>query len=166
MTLQNNRPDHVNDPVTPEAAAPTSVIETLKDQAAQAADDAKGSLTAMASDARGKVSDIVDSQKSAGAEHLSRFAKAAQSAAGELDEKNPQVARLVRDAASSIDRFADDLHHRDLRDVLEQVTTFARKQPVAFFAGSVLAGFALARFLKSDAPPASTRTATPPATEV
>ncbi|WP_131195728.1 hypothetical protein [Lichenihabitans psoromatis] len=166
MTLQNNGPDHVNDPVTPETAAPTSIIETLKDQAAQAADDAKGSLTAMASDARGKLSEIVDDQKSAGAEHLSRFAKAAQSAAGELDEKNPQVARLVRDAASSIDRFADDLQHRDLRDVLEQVTTFARKQPVAFFAGSVLAGFALARFLKSDATPASTRTATPPATEV
>jgi uncharacterized membrane protein YagU involved in acid resistance len=40
------------------------------------------------------------------------------------------------------------------------VTRFGRQQPVAFFAGSIVAGFALSRFVKSgmneSAPPAET----------
>lgn len=125
----------------------------LKGQAAQAASDAKTTLSSMTDEARGKLSEIVDHQKGAGADQLSGLAQAASKAAGELDEKSPQVARLVRDAASSVDRFAGDLRNRDVRDVLSSVTSFARQQPVAFFAGSVLAGFVLARFLKSEAPP-------------
>ena len=130
-----------------------STLEDLKGQASEAAGSAKETLGTMASEARTKLNEIVDHQKTAGADQLSGLARAVQTAAGDLDDKSPQVARLVRDAASSVDRFAGDLRSKDVRDVLASVSTFARQQPVAFFAGSVLAGFVLARFLKSDAAP-------------
>ena len=154
--MQNPVPGVVNDDTVQNAkAAAVSSFQDLKGQAADAAENAKGTLSTMASEARGRLNDIVDGQKTAGADHLSGLAKAAQTAAGDLDDKNPQVARLVRDAAASVDKFAGDLRTRDVRDVLGSVTDFARQQPVAFFAGSILAGFVLARFLKSEAPVAS-----------
>ena len=148
-------------------ATANSAIDALKTQAVQTTEDARGTLNAMAGEARERVSSIVDEQKSVGAAHLSGLAKAAQTAAGDLDENNPTVARLVRDAAASVDHFADNLRNSDVRDVLGSVSSFARQQPVAFFAGSVLVGFALARFLKAEAvtapgpaPRAQVRTAT------
>lgn len=126
-------------------------VDDLKAQAAHAAETAKNSLSALAAEARGKVNEIVDTQKQAGADQLSGFARAAHTAASDLESSSPGVARLVHDAAASVDQFAGTLRASDLRDVLASVSSFARQQPVAFFAGSVLAGFALARFLKSDA---------------
>jgi ABC-type transporter Mla subunit MlaD len=158
MSMQNQTPGGfgtapVKDAVNQVKSATLPAVDELKNQATQAAHDARDTLNTMASEARAKVSDIVDHQKTAGADHLSGIARAAQTAAGDLQDQNPQVARLVRDAAASVDRFAGDLRNSDVRDLLGSVTTFARQQPIAFFAGSVLAGFVLARFLKSEAKP-------------
>lgn len=134
---------------TPQAPLPN--VDELKTQAAQVASDARASLSGLANEARDKVNAAVDTQKVAGADQLAGLAQAAHAAAGELEGQSPAMARVVRDAAASVNRFAGDLRSSDVRDVLASVTTFARQQPVAFFAGSVLMGFALARFLKSDA---------------
>lgn len=148
-----NDPQHAD---TPAAArpAPLPSVDELKTQATQAAADARSSLSSLASEARDKMNAAVDGQKAAGADHLAGLAHAAQAAAGELEGQSPTVARVVRDAAASVDRFAGDLRNSDVRDVVASITSFARQQPVAFFAGSVLMGFALARFFKSEAPAA------------
>ena len=147
MSINSTRAD---DAAADAKAQASAAIGGLKDQASQAVETARGTLSGMAADARGRLNDAVDQQKTAGADQLAGIAKAVQSAASDLQDKSPQVARLVGDAASSVDRFATDLRSRDIRDVLDQVTGFARQQPVAFFAGSVLAGLLLARFLKSE----------------
>ena len=131
-------------------ATAAGVASDLKSQASAHVGEAKDIVTSMANEARSRISDIVDQQKTAGADHLSTLSQAAQHAAEDLNEKNPQVARLVRDAATTVDRFAGDLRSSNLSDVVASVSSFARSQPVAFFAGSVLAGFVLARFLKSE----------------
>lgn len=145
MSMQNT-----GDAVADAKANAASTLDTLKTHASEAADTARGTLSGIASEARGRINDMVDQQKTAGADQLSGIAKAVQTAASDLQDKSPQVARLVGDAASSVDRFAGDLRNRDLRDVVDQVSGFARQQPVAFFAGSVIAGLLLARFLKSE----------------
>lgn len=129
---------------------PLPSVDDLKNQASQAASDARASLSGLAIEARDKVNAAVDNQKAAGADQLAGLAQAVQAAAGELEGKSPAMARVVRDAAASVDRFAGDLRSSDVRDVVASVTSFARQQPVAFFAGSVLIGFALARFFKSE----------------
>ncbi len=132
-----------------------STVSSLRDQAAQTTNEAKGAAASIAEQARSRLTEIVDQQKEAGADRIAGVAKAAQSAAGDLERTNPQMARLVRAAAENVDRLADDVRSRDLGDVLATLTQFGREQPVAFFGGAVVAGFILARFLKSDAPVAS-----------
>ncbi len=139
-----------SDPAT--KAKLDSTISTFKDQASQAATEAKGAALSMADQARNRLTEIVDQQKAMGADKISGVAKAAQNAASDLDSSNPQMAKLVRTAAENVDRIADDLRSSDIGDVISTLATFGRQQPVAFFGGAVLAGFLLARFFKSDAP--------------
>jgi uncharacterized phage infection (PIP) family protein YhgE len=127
-----------------------SLATDLRSQANAHIDDAKTVVSSMADEARSRIAEIIDQQKALGADKLSGISKAAQSAANDLDGQNPHVARLVRDAAGSVEKIAGDLRDSTLTDVVASVSEFARKQPVAFFAGSVLAGFVLARFIKSE----------------
>lgn len=126
------------------------LAEDLKQRASQHAGDARDLVSNIATEAKSKVSEMVDQQKNAGADKLTGLSRAAHNAAGELEQQSPQVAQLVRDAASTVDNFADDLRTSSLSDVVASISSFARKQPVAFFAASVLAGFVLARFVKSE----------------
>ena len=128
----------------------TAIAADLKSQASAQLDDAKGVISSMADEARSRITGIIDQQKSLGADKLTGISRAAHNAADDLKDQNPHVARLVRDAAGSVDMIAGNLRSSNLNDVIASVSTFARKQPVAFFAGSVLAGFALARFIKSE----------------
>jgi ABC-type transporter Mla subunit MlaD len=109
---------------------------------------------------RAKASDIVDSlkdeprnaaeqQKRAGADQISKLARAAESAAAELGSDMPQAAHYVRDAAARLDRMAASVRERNVEQLMGSLDRFARAQPMAFLGGAVLAGFALARFLKS-----------------
>ena len=127
-----------------------AIAMDLKSQANAQLDDAKGVISSMADEARNRISGIIDQQKSMGADKLSGISRAAHNAADDLKDQNPHVAQLVRDAAGSVDMIAGNLRSSNISDVITSVSTFARKQPVAFFAGSVLAGFALARFIKSE----------------
>ena len=124
----------------------------IRDQASEAADDAKGAAASIAEQARARLNEIVDQQKAAGADKIAGVAKAAHSAASDLDETNPHMARLVRSAADGVERIADDVRGRDIGEVFSTLADFGRRQPVAFFGGAVLAGFILSRFFKSDAP--------------
>ena len=124
----------------------------FRHQASQAADEVKGVAASIAEQARARVNEIVDQQKTAGADKIAGVAKAAHSAAGDLDRTNPQLGRLVRSAAENVDRIAEDVRSRDLGDVLATLADFGRRQPVAFFGGAVVAGFLVARFFKSDVP--------------
>ncbi len=125
---------------------------TLRGQASQAADEAKGTASTLAEQARLRLNEIVGQQKSAGADKIAGVAKAAHSAAEDLDKTNPHMARLVRIAADNVDRVAEDVRSRDIGQVFATLADFGRRQPVAFFGGAVLGGFLLSRFLKSDAP--------------
>jgi hypothetical protein len=124
----------------------------FRQQASQAADEAKGVAASIAEQARARLNEIVEQQKTAGAEKIAGVAKAAHSAAGDLDKTNPRLGRLVRTAADNVDRIAEDVRSRDLGDVLATLADFGRRQPVAFFGGAVVAGFLVARFFKSDVP--------------
>ena len=55
----------------------------------------------------------------------------------------------MRDVAARIEDFSDTISHRDVDDLLSAATSFARARPMLFLGGAVIAGFALARFLKT-----------------
>lgn len=101
---------------------------------------------------RERLNDFANRQKDAGAEQLSGFAQAAHKAADSLDEQNAGFAGLVHEAADGLDRLSGNLREQDVSQLYGSMNRFARRQPLAFLAGSFAAGLVLARFMKSSAP--------------
>lgn len=118
--------------------AGAQAAETVADQASQAAQ-----ATAE------KAEELADRGKNAGADRIEGFAHAARKAADDLDRDSPYAASYVREAADRIESMSSSVRGSSMGDILDTVENFARTQPMAFFGGSVLAGFALARFVKS-----------------
>ena len=95
------------------------------------------------------ISEEIASQKCSGTQHLQEIARAAHRAADELQEDMPQAAGCIHEAAQSVEQVASNLRARSISELMGMADGFARRQPVAFFGGAVLAGFVLSRFLKS-----------------
>jgi ABC-type transporter Mla subunit MlaD len=121
----------------------TNGTEDLGPQATEAVRSIKESATG-----------AVEAEKKKGAEQLAGVAGAVHSAADELEKQLPAAADYVHDAAARIDRVAASLRDRNLSDLLEDVRRLAHDQPVAFFGGALVAGFAISRFFKSAQAPA------------
>ena len=95
----------------------------------------------------------VEGQKRRGLEAVRSFAGAVDTAAQELEQQSPQVARYVRDAAESLQSLTRNIEGRNLKDLVRNATDLARSNPTLFMVGAVAAGFAIARFMKSSAQP-------------
>lgn len=121
------------------------VTRQVKEQASHLTEEAK----AAASGASDKLRTAVEDQKNAGADFVSGLADAVRRAAGEFDGQIPQAGDYIRRAASQMDGASDALRQRDLGELLKGVQDLARRQPTAFLGATVLAGFAVMRFLKS-----------------
>jgi hypothetical protein len=96
-----------------------------------------------------KARSVAEEQKSAGAERTDAFGKAVHGAPDELSTEAPAAARYVHSAAEQIEGLSSRLRDGSIDDLLSRVNRFARRQPAAAFAGSVVVGLALSRFLKS-----------------
>jgi hypothetical protein len=59
------------------------------------------------------------------------------------------AAECSRQAAEGLESLANWASRRNIDDVTGSVEQFARERPVAFIGGAMVAGFALARFMKS-----------------
>ena len=91
---------------------------------------------------------LLQEQKERMAEAVHGVADALRHTAHTLEhEENVAVARYADQAAAQIDRFSESLRNRDLRDLLSNVESFARRQPSLFIAGAVAAGFVIGRIL-------------------
>ena len=105
--------------------------------------------------------------KEAAASHLDVFADALRAASDQLGKnQSGPAAEMVSHAASGLEGLTRSLHGQSTGEMVETVRRFGRENPVAFLAGSVLAGLALGRFASvatTDASEAST-TAPVPAT--
>jgi hypothetical protein len=99
--------------------------------------------------AREAAVNIGEAPKTAGADAIEGVGRAVRNAADDIGKESPLVAGYVRDAAVNIDKVASGLRDHTVGDLLDMVTRFGRQQPVAFFAGAIVAGFALSRFVKS-----------------
>ena len=96
------------------------------------------------------VEEAVGRRKEQAADRIAAVAGAVREAARSLQQQDPNgFARYADTAARQLERASGYLRERDLRGMLREAEGFARRRPELFLAGSVLAGLALARFLKS-----------------
>lgn len=124
--------------------AAEAVRETAKAVAAQASE--------LVDNVGEEVMHAAADQKDRGAEIMLGFARAISSAADEIREQSPVVARQFKRAANGVGRLSEGVRDKSVRQLVDVASGYARNQPVAFFAGAVLAGFAFSRFLKSGSP--------------
>jgi hypothetical protein len=101
---------------------------------------------------KGRAREMADEAKDKSTDQLTGVSRAVHDAADRLGQELPQAAGYVHSAADQLDSASAALRERSIEDLVSSFSSFARRQPVAAFAGSVLAGFALSRFLKSSTP--------------
>ena len=119
-------------------------------EAASLVNSATEALKNRAADAiRDTAADYAEQRKREGAERIKGLGKAVHGAADEIGKEIPQAADYVHTAANKMENAADELRNRSVEELIGSFTRFARRQPAAAFAGAVLAGFVLSRFLKS-----------------
>ena len=125
--------------------------EYVQNELASAAENVKGRVGEVANTVNQQARAMADDQKAAGAEQLSGLARAINHAADELQGELPQAAGYVRQTAAKIDSISTMIRERSIEDIVHEANDFARTNTAAFFGISLAAGFALARFLKSEA---------------
>jgi hypothetical protein len=108
-----------------------------------------GGMRGMASRAGEKIMDTAERQKAVGADYVDGIAESVRRAAGEFDGQVPQAADYIRYAADQMESFSDSFRRRDIPQMMQDVQSFARRQPTALMGLSFLAGFAAVRFLRS-----------------
>ena len=149
----------------------TGSSQKLKDQVADAGAEVKqragDALSASVDIARDKFKDAADAAKDvasgtadrfeeqahekqrSGADFIERFAGNIRDAARAFENDAPFAARGINSAAGYVEDAAEKIRNGSFRDLVDNATDFAKRQPVAFLGISVLAGFATVRFLKS-----------------
>jgi hypothetical protein len=120
--------------------------EEMRQQAAGVADHAKH---------EGKAA--IGRQKDVAAREMDSVAGALHDTAQRMSDSDsavaPAIGRYVGYAAEQLEHFGQQLRGKDIDTLIDDATELGRRSPTALFAGSMVAGFLLARFLKSSSQP-------------
>jgi hypothetical protein len=155
-SLSGDKPD-----VRADLAQTTS---QLRDSMNKEMSEARSGLHDARDAAYNKASSLADEAKTIAAEKaqtaqqsiagtLQSFGEALRAAGEQLQDKDQgPAAKLINSAAGGIDSLATSLKDKPLQDVIGDVRKFGQSNPTVLIAGSVLAGLALGRLLKSSAP--------------
>ncbi|WP_324808763.1 hypothetical protein SH584_04100 [Sphingomonas sp. LY29] len=109
-------------------------------------DDAKGVGTS----AVNRLHSEVDARKSDAATQVKSVSSAIEKARDGLDTNAPAWLKSAFDqGAQQVQRFADTLEQKDSRQLVNEVSDFARGSPGTFLAACAAAGFAAARIFKA-----------------
>jgi hypothetical protein len=98
--------------------------------------------------ARERAQGLFESNKAAACAGIHSFANALRTASDDL-EPGSGIAQAARRAADKLEDFSAGLEQRDVGAMIDAAQDYARRQPAVFFGGALVAGFALARFLKA-----------------
>jgi hypothetical protein len=123
--------------------------QELREAAGEAARTVKQEGEALLGTAREQAEGMAQQGQRAGAAQAEGVARAVHRAAEELERDNPTLARVVRDAAGSVDGMARALRDRSPAEMWRSAEGWARQRPLVFFGAAAIAGFALSRFARS-----------------
>lgn len=119
--------------------------DTAREKFAEAADAAKD----VASGAVDQFQDRARDKQQSGADFIERFAGNIREAARAFENDAPFAAKGINSAAEYVEGAGEKIRNGSFRDLVDNATGFAKRQPAAFLGLSVLAGFAAVRFLRA-----------------
>jgi ElaB/YqjD/DUF883 family membrane-anchored ribosome-binding protein len=113
----------------------------------QAKDMVKDGKEAVTKEAEARAAEMRDDV----ADHGDTVSSAAKNAAGEFKDYDA-VNSILNQAGEAVEDATNRLRERSIPDMVDDVSAFARRNPLLFLGGAALAGFAAARFLSASAP--------------
>lgn len=127
---------------------PASANPPAMEEQALEGREAKSRIQAV-EEAKAAVRNMADAQKSKVAARLGGVAQALHDTAKTLERQNSTAGHYADLAARQVDRVSQALGERGIDELVGDAEEFARRQPWVFIGGALMAGFALARFVKS-----------------
>jgi hypothetical protein len=112
------------------------------------ADAAKEQGKNLLESAKGQATTFADQRKDNAAQSIAEIASSLRETGGGFEDR-PSIKAFVGTAADGLDQLADGIRDRSFAEIYADMESFARRQPVTVGAAAVLAGFLLARFIKS-----------------
>lgn len=95
--------------------------------------------------------ETLEQRKRSAAERVDGIAQAIERTGAQFSENEPTLAELANRLAGTVGKFATRLREGSIDDLVEDTRAFARRNAGLFILGGVVAGFALARFVKASA---------------
>ena len=134
-------------------AAADGVFNSIAREAKGIAEDARQKAAQAAEPLKQDARDFAEEKKRQGADRIGDLARAVHKAADEVGREVPKAGAYVHAGANRLDSASQMLRDQKLEEIVGSANRLAHDRPLAFIAGSVAAGFLLARFLKSSANP-------------
>jgi hypothetical protein len=91
----------------------------------------------------------LDQRKRSAADRVAEIAQALGRTGAHFSDNEPTLADLANRLAGTVGNLATRLREGSIDDPVADTRAFARRNPAWFIAGGVLAGFAIARFVKA-----------------
>ena len=132
------------------AAHARATAEDVSASTRGTSEEVKERARGLVGDAAERARSVAGEQKNLAADRLTGFADALRHASSDLDEQGQSVVSgVVRQAADGLEHVSGAMRRNDVDDLVGSVEDFARRQPAVFIGSAVLAGFGIARFMKS-----------------
>ncbi len=126
-------------------------INEAQDQAKATAFQMKNEVGEQVEKAKSALVDQVEHQKDRASGSLNQTADALNEAAGNLNADSVP-RQLLSGAASGLRSVSEQMEGKNVGEIADGLSGFARRNPAAFLGGAVLAGFAIARFARASRP--------------
>ncbi len=143
-------------PSSPDTSGAKSTTEQAKAKSAELAGQAKSAAQNVAQDVVSAATKQAETAKGAAADELSSVASALRTAAEEMRNGSPQE-RTFGQIAEGLADASEAVRNKDLGEMVQDVSAFARKNPLVFLGGAALIGFGATRFARAS----NTRTTRP-----
>ena len=137
-TVFSSFPDESHDG---NAATPGNQVQAAAGEAAQSA-------LSLAGQAKQTLAGKLDGQKGAAADMVEQFAQSVQRSGEQFQGRQDWIASAVGRGAEELNTLASSIRDKDVGDLLDEVQSFATRQPAVFMAAAFAAGFAVARLGK------------------
>ena len=93
----------------------------------------------------------IEQRKRSAADRVEGIAQALERTGEQFSENEPTLAQLANRLSATVGNLATRLREGSIEDLVDDTRALARRNPGLFIAGGLLAGFALARFVKASA---------------
>jgi vacuolar-type H+-ATPase subunit H len=125
-----------------------NVAGTAREEAGNVAQEAKAQARNLTSEARSAIKEQAQSQTQRAAGAVHGLADSFQALTeGRTQDAGP-IGEYAEQASAQVRRFAERIDQRGFDGLVQDVQSFARRQPTTFLIGAAVAGFAVGRMVR------------------